>query len=357
MMQEAFNMKRILGLILVCCLVFSLFAEALAEPNWEITQQTKIETNTKKKTITLSVKVKSKGKIQYKWVFVNPENPEDTVTGKKISSDKRFKGIKVSGATKNKLVLSKIPEALHGWSVYCHLYSSNAYFLDTDPVVISVPGLEPIENAEASSGKSGDEGETTADSKDTAKKEEGGETGDEEEGDYVPAEPKDFTVTANGKYLFKIDSLGNPEGTEGASSLTFTDSGNVAVRSEEAFRSWTVNGVRFEPEGEINGFKMFNLSSDTSISLKVAAKTAASAKIDESVTLQVTCQGCSFTYLPKGLKKATQGEVPSGAVIYVFADSSEAAASGYSINGGEAQSPGASSIQVTVTEDTTIAVR
>ena len=38
------------GLIMVFCLVFSLFAEAMAEPKWEITEQTKAETNEKKKS-------------------------------------------------------------------------------------------------------------------------------------------------------------------------------------------------------------------------------------------------------------------------------------------------------------------
>ena len=101
---------------------------------------------------------------------------------------------------------------------------------------------------------------------------------------------------------------------------------------------------------------MLNLSSDTSVSLKVAAKTAASATVDESNMLTVTCKGCTFTYLRGGLKKVASGEVPSGAVIYVFADSFDAAANGYVINGGEALNPGAASIQVTVTENTEIVV-
>ena len=36
-------MKRIVGLVLVFCLVFSMIAEAVAEPKWEITQQTKVK--------------------------------------------------------------------------------------------------------------------------------------------------------------------------------------------------------------------------------------------------------------------------------------------------------------------------
>ena len=348
-------MKRIVSLILILCLMCSFAAEALAAAKWEITQQTKCTTT--KKSVTISVKVKGKG-VKYQWIFVNPDDPDDTVTGKNLAKDKRFKGIKVSGYTKNKIVLTKVPEALHGWTVYCHLYS-NAYKMDTDPVAVAVYGLdEPEQPVKAASDESEGQAETKDEkSEETAaskEKKSDDENGDEEE---AAPEPVEFTVTANGKYLFRTDSLGNPEGDEGASSLTFTGSGNVAVKSEDAFRSWTVNGVRFEPEEEISSFRLFNLSSDTSISVKVATKTAASAKVDESVSLHVTCTGCTFTYLPKGLKKATEGEVPSGAVIFVVADSSEAASKGYSINGGEARNPGASSIQVTVTEDTQITVQ
>ena len=345
-------MKRILGLILVFCLVFSFFAEALAEPKWEITEQPTCKAT--KKTVTLSIKVKGKG-IKYQWVFVNPEDPDDTVTGKNLAKDKRFKGIKVAGYTKNKIVLSKVPEALHGWSAYCHLYS-NAYKMDSEPVVIELFGMDSVDKPEKPASDDG-EGEDTGEDKTPAEdKEDDGESG-EDEGEEPAADSRDFTVSANGKYLFKVDSMGNPEGDEAVSSLTFTDSGNVAVRSEEPFKSWTVNGVRFEPDDEITGFKLFNLSADTSISLKKAVKTAATANVDESVVLKVTCQGCSFTYLPKGLKRVTSGDVPSGALIYVFADSYDSAANGYVINGGEPQNLGAASMQVTITEDTEIVVR
>lgn len=362
-------MKRIIGLVLVFCLVFSLAAEAVAAPKWEITEQTKIEVNEKKKTLTISVKVKAKSRVNYQWVFTNPEDPNDTTTGKKIVKDSRFKGIKITSPTKSKITLSKIPEALNGWTVHCHLYS-NAYTLDTDPVVITVPGMEPPappeEKPAADDGEGGDEGETAApapaeETKSEDAKAEKPAAGDEGEGESEDEgsapEYKDFTVSANGKYLFKVDSKGNPEGDEGVSSLTFTGSGNVAVKSEQPFTSWTVNGVRFEPADEVTGFKMFNLSADTSISLKTAVKTAASANVDESTLFTITCKGCSFTYAPKGLKSAKEGQVPSGAVIYVFADSTDAAANGYSINGGEAQNPGAMSMQITVTEDMEIVAK
>ena len=355
LMQEAFKMKRIVGLIMVFCLVFSLFAEAMAEPKWEITEQTKAETNEKKKTVTLTVKVKGKG-IKYQWVFVNPEKPEDTVTGKNLPKDKRFKGVKISGYTKNKVVLSKIPDALNGWKVYCHLYS-NAYKLDTEPVVITVPGQGSDKTKDSKGKETKDSKDKNAASSKDTKKSGGEEEEDEEEKPEDAIEPVEFTVRANGKYLYKADSMGNPEGDEAVSSLTFTGSGNVVVKSADPFKSWSVNGVRFEPETELNTFKLLNISGETSISLKAATKSAASAKVDESISLNVTCKGCTFTYLPKGLKSVTEGSVPSGAVIFVVADNSDSAANGYSINGGEAQKPGASSIQVTVTQDTEIVVK
>jgi len=356
-------MKRIIGLILVLCLVFSIIAEAVAEPKWEITQQPKLTMKEKKgkaTSITITIKVKSKGsKVQYKWVFVDPADPGRTSTGKKVAKEiKELKGLVVKGATTNKLTLTKIPDALNGWTIYCHVYA-NADSLDSDPVVITLPGMEPpadagnpdAEDSEGEDAKS----EETASAKETkASDEEGGE--DEEEDEGTSEESKEFTVSASGNVLYKADSMGNPDG-DAVSSLTFTGSGNVVVKSEEPFKSWTVNGVRFEPEEEISSFRMLNLSSDTSISLKVAAKTAASAKVDESNMLTVTCKGCTFTYLKGGLKKVASGEVPSGAVIYVVADSYDAAANGYVINGGEAQNPGAASMQVTVTEDTEIVLK
>ena len=255
------------------------------------------------------------------------------------------------------VALTKIPDALNGWSVYCHLYS-NAYKMDTDPVVITLPGMEPPaesegEGKDSEGGEEAKSGKTEETAEKKASDEEGGE---DEEDEGATEEPKEFTVSASGNILYKADSMGNPDG-DAVSSLTFTGSGNVVVKSEDPFKSWTVNGVRFEPEEEISSFKMLNLSSDTSISLKVAAKTAASAKVDESNMLTVTCKGCTFTYLRGGLKKVASGKVPSGAVIYVFADSFDAAANGYVVNGGEAQSQGAASMQVTVTEDTEIVVK
>jgi len=361
-------MKRIVGLILVLCLVLSVVAEAVAEPKWEITQQTKITVKEKKgkaTSITISVKAKGKG-IKYQWVFVDPENPERTSTGKKVAKAiKELKGLVVKGPTTNKITLTKIPDALNGWKVYCHLYS-NAYKLDTDPVVIVLPGQEaPEQPEETASGKDKEESKETKkdekasakNTKDSKEAKDSKETKEAEEAvGESEEEPTGFTVSANGKFLFEADSSGKAKGKEAVSSLNFPDKINVAVKSENPIKSWTINGIRFEPEEEINSFSLLKLTSDTAISLKRAAKTAASAKVDESNMVKVACEGCTFTYLMGGLKRVTEGKVPSGAVIYVMADSSEAAANGYMINGDEAQNAGDSSIQLTVTEDTKVVV-
>ena len=360
-------MKRIVGLILVFCLVFSLFAEALAVPKWEIVEQTKCETNEKKKTVSLSVKVKGKG-IKYQWVFVNPEDPEDKVTGKNLSKDKRFKGIKVKDYAKSKIILSKVPEALHGWYAYCHLYA-NAYKLDTNPVTVQLPGMTPAPEPDISKFTLEDtltpaleKEKEDAELKEAKKKWTEEETYEyvmkRAEGDLYEPELKEITVSANGKYLYKLDIMGNPESEEAASSVTLIDSGNVAVKTDTPLKSFSINGVRIEPEEELTSFKLYNINTDTALSLKTASKGAvASEKVDDSVTYTITCTGCSFTYMPKGLKSVTEGEVPSGAMIYVFADKSDAGTGtvGYTINGSEPQYLGASSIQLTVTEDLEIA--
>ena len=69
---------------------------------------------------------------------------------------------------------------------------------------------------------------------------------------------------------------------------------------------------------------------------------------------KVVCKGCTFTYLGAGIRSATQGEVPAGAPINVFADSSDLAKGGYSINGGEPENEGKAGFQFIVNEDVEI---
>ena len=150
--------------------------------------------------------------------------------------------------------------------------------------------------------------------------------------------------------------MGNLKEDKGVSSLTFMNSGSFAVRSDEAIKSWTINGVRFEPQGEVTGFNVMNVTENTTVSLSVARKTAATATVDDSVSCKVTCKNCSFTYMPKELKSASSGEVPSGAVIFVFANNSASVPNGYRINGGEPEYQGLGSFQLTITGDTEISM-
>ena len=405
-------MKRILGIILMVCLVFSLVSEAFAAPDWEIIEQPKCTTT--KKSIVLSIKTKGTG-IKYQWVFVNPEDPDDTVTGKNLP--KKFKAIKVKNYTKSKITLTKVPEELHGWKVYCHLYG-NGYQMDSEPTVVAVYGLEPPEEPESADepddSEEPDEPESADEPEDSDEPATGDEGGDEEapatvgtedgneEDDAEPedeskgeaepeTEPEDetaaepeteaepepekepggFSVTADGAYLFELDSDGNVnEEAEGVSTLSFADAGNFAFRSEEPFSSWFVNGLRFETENEITGFKVFNVTEDTAVALTEAGiRTVASSPdeseafaekepaVDKNASYKVTCKGCSFTCMKAGIASAVEGEVPYGSLIYVFADNSEIAANGYRINGGEPESLGSASIQITVTGNTEIVVK
>ena len=103
------------------------------------------------------------------------------------------------------------------------------------------------------------------------------------------------------------------------------------------------------------GFTLKNITQNLTISAK-AAEAASAAQVDESVQCQVTCTGCTFTYLAGGLKGAVSGSVPAGAVITVMAADTEAAARGYSINGGAVEQVGKNTFRLTITEDTTIVI-
>ncbi len=376
-MQEAFMMKRFLGLILVLCLIFGIAAEAAAAGKPAFTQQPESATTDKKGTVSFSVKVKSNGsKVSYTWYFVNPATGEK-VSGKYLS--KTVKGVKVAKPNTPKVTLKKVPAEMHGWLVYCHI-NGNGYKVDSDQVVLNVYGMEPVsapsaqqeEDTGSEQPAEGGESAEPAEGGETAETAEGGETAEtapeggeasetaaaddaESEGaDYVS---RDITVAASGSFLVPIDSMGKATSDTPVSSLTFTDMGNVSIRSEEPIKSWTINGIRFESENPQNTINLFNVSEDLSISLSAEMKTAASAQVDESVVCKVTCEGCAFTCSTKGIRNATEGEVPSGSLITVFAKDSSALPNGYVINGAEAAYKNKASFQLTVTEDTNITLK
>lgn len=389
--QEAFMMKRFLGLVLALCLILGIAAEAAAAGKPVFSQQPESATTDRKGTVSFSVKVKANGsKVSYTWYFVNPATGEK-VSGKNLS--KTVKGVKVAKPNTPKITLKKVPAEMHGWLVYCHI-NGNGYKQDSDQVVLNVYGMEPVSDPSAQPEEAGEPAagpEQPAEGTETADPAEGGETAEPAPEVGEPAEPaeggetaeavpegaeavepaaaddpesegadyvsRDITVSASAAFLIPIDSMGKATSDTPVSTLTFTDTGNVSIRSEEPIKSWTINGIRFESENPQNTINLFNISEDLTISLSTEQKTAASAQVDESVVCKVTCEGCAFTCATKGIRNATEGEVPSGSLITVFAKDSSALPNGYVINGAEAAYKNKASFQLTVTEDTNITLK
>ena len=350
-------MKKILGLILVLCLVLAVAVNAFAA-KLSITKQPETGTTNKRGTVSFSIKV-SGSVNSITWHFIDPATGTD-YTGKKITS--AIKGLKVANPNSKKITLKNVPESMHGWVVYCHL-NGNGYKLDSDKVMLLVYGKEPpaeMPEIMASSGKdkekeSGEEGKSG----------EEGTPGDESEnGSGEPAEPaeepepKVITVSCNTKALRKLDKSGIAEEGDPVSSLDFGDatSGSFIVTSEEAIKSYTINGVQVEPAEPVNEFRVLNITDSVTLRLKINRVTAASAQVDESHMCKVTCTGCTFSYLRGGIRAAIEGEVPAGAPISIVADSAELAAVGYSVNGAEPINQGMASFRLTVTDDVEITV-
>ena len=320
-------MKKILGLILTLCLVLVLAADAFAAGKPAITKQPESATTSKKGTVSFSVK--TSGSIQsLTWYFVDPVSGK-SYTGKQLP--KAIKGISVSNPNGKKITLKKVPESMHGWTVYCHL-NGNGYKVDSDRVQLLVYNMEPPAEGivPAESGNSSDS------------------NGDSAVGN---------SDNADSKVLRKLDSAGKPVDEAPSSRLEFTNTGSFIVASEDPIISWSVNGIRFEPAEPVNEFKVQNVTSDISLNVKVNRPTVASVQVDESNMCKVTCVGCTFSYLAGKLRSVTAGEVPAGAPINVVADSTELAASGYSINGAEPTNAGLTSFRFIVTEDVEISVK
>ena len=347
-------MKKIISLVLALCLVFALASEAFAAGKPTITKQPETSTTSKKGAVSFSISVK--GTVDsYTWYFINPETGEK-VSGKKLSSV--FKDIKVNSPNSKKISLTHVPDAMHGWSVYCHV-NGNGYKVDSDTVMLLVYGLEPPAGAPADTAPAENTAPApvTADTANAQPADDKSRTPDDGSDEAMPElELKTITVSASSKVLLKLDSVGNVVEGDPVSKLTFDNTGSFLVRSENPIKSWTVNGIRFEPASPVNEFKVMNITEDVALDFKIVRQTAASAEVDASHMCKVSCTGCTFTYHSGGLRSVTEGEVPAGAPIKVIADSSALAANGYSINGGEKEYAGKASFQLTVTEDTTIVV-
>ena len=348
-------MKKILGLILALCIVFAFTADAFAGSKPKIVKQPETATTSKKGTVSFSVKV-SGTVSSITWHFIDPVSGKD-YTGKTLS--KSIKGVRVSNPNGKKITLSKVPESMHGWTVYCHI-NGNAYKVDSDRVMLLVYGMDPPAATEQPSG-SGNEEKTDEKPEEKSEKKPDDDSEpanlDAVEFDEGELENRTIAVTSTAANLRKLDTAGHVVEGDPVSRLEFQNTGSFIVSSEEAIKSWTINGVRYEPSQPVQEIRILNVTGDMSIDLNIARATAASAEVDESHMCKVTCEGCTFTYLRSGLRSVTEGEVPAGAPIRISADSPEHAANGYSVNGGEAQNQGLPSFQLTVTEDVTIVAK
>lgn len=374
-------MKRILGLILVLCLVFSVAAECFAAGKPEFKKQPQSATTNKKGTVKFSCKVTGAEAIT--WYFVNPATGEK-ISGKKLVNT--FPKIKVSNPNSQNITLKKVPDEMHGWYVYCHV-AGGGYKTNSKMVVLNIYGKDPApepENADdipeaapapapaAEDSSSTNNSKNTKNSKNskkkqnepepfvdlgdgTAKTDDGYLLSTDDENDKgidrtdVEIADKPITVTASAKVLYKVSSLGKVEDTEPSKTLDFINSGNFLVKSEDPIKKWTINGMRIEPAEPVYEFKVMNVTSSVSLNLTIA-RTAASQNLDTSNMVNVTCEGCTFTFMPS-LISVSSGSVPAGANITVI---SKGAPDGYSINGAAPEHAGKVSFRLQVTEDTVI---
>ena len=135
-------MKRIFALIMILCLGLSLVTEALAA-KLEITGQPETATTSKKGEVSFSITVKGTPS-SCTWYFVNPKTGKKT-SGKRLP--KKFKGLKVTGANRQKITLKHVPEDMHGWLVYCQIGGGSK--VQSDYALLLVYGMEVTEEMTA----------------------------------------------------------------------------------------------------------------------------------------------------------------------------------------------------------------
>ena len=338
-------MKRILGIVLALCLVLTLCTDAFAASKVKITKQPKTSTTTKKGSV--SFQIAFSGKANITWYFIDPEEPDKPYSGKTIKT--KFKNLKVSSPNGKKITLSKVPDEMHGWTVYAHL-NGNGYKLDSERVQLLVYGKEAPDEGPIDGPDSDDDSSSKSSSSNKT-------SDSDDSGDSETEEQKSFTISCNEKALRKIDASGAAEETDPVTRITFTSMTSFEVKTEETFTSWTANGVRYEVAEPINGFKIQNLTSDLSLNLKIARATEADAQRDESHMCSVKCVGCTFTSLQDNLRGATDGKVPAGTVIMVTADTAELRDAGYKINGDAPINMGLVSFRYTVKDDVEISTK
>ena len=352
-------MKKYLAFLLILCIVFAFAANAFAASKPTITKQPESATTNKKGSVSFSVSVK--GKVaSYTWYFVNPATGEK-ISGSKLSGS--VKGVKVSKPNSKKVTLSNVPESMHGWEVYCHI-NGNGYKVDSERVLLLVYGMEPpagtasadTTDQEQPAAEQAPAEQPAAEQPPVEQTQAETETAEPVDPDTVAVEPEDRTITVSSgsSVLRRLDAFGNVIESDPVSSLEFQNTGSLIVSSEEPIKSWTVNGIRFEPEEPLKEFKMLNVSENISVNIDVVRSSTITNELDYDHMCKVTCKGCTFTFLSSGIRSATEGEVPAGAQIRILADSPDNVSKGYSFNGQEPQNQNKTSFVYTVTADVEI---
>ena len=343
-------MKKIFAVLLALSLLLGAFSVASAAGAGapKIQKQPTSQTTDKKGKVTFSFRATNFSPEESSWHFIDPATGREYTGPELREAMAEVKGFKLTVSNgKQVLTLTGVPESMHGWEVFVRLVNKG-YEIDTDHVRLWYYGLDQTDEPSAPAGsETGPSGNGTEN-----------ETGNGNSGaGDAPEElagAGTITVTASKATLYPLDSDGNPLEDQGASSLTFVGSGSVAVRSDREVQYWTVNGIRIEPMSDVTGFVLKNITSDLSISAKYAKSASSADEIDPDNPCMVTCTGCIFTYHAGGLRSVSSGEVPCGATITVFCESTDAAAKGYRINGGEPEHAGSASFRLKIEDDTVI---
>jgi len=336
-------MKRLISFMLVLTLVLTCAGVALAASP-KITQQPVTQTVKAGGKVTFTVKAKNAESIT--WYFTNPETGE-TTTGRKLSSV--VKGVKVVHPNSLSITLKKVPEEMHGWTLYCHIGPKNSG-VNSDEVMILIAGKEVPETAKTTTKKT-----SSSDDSDKDSDKDSDETAAEPTATPVP-EPKDITIKASKVQLFAVNDGMEPQGSavekltfEGGKAASFYVS--LPEETEGYIEYLSLGSIRLTPAGDIRGMAIKGWTDSCTVKVKVRTQTQAEAEAEAATLCKVTCENCRFT----GYKSsyAASGSVPAGTTITVAA-SGGLIAEGYSINGAEATHQNETTFQLVIDGDTTI---
>lgn len=183
---------------------------------------------TVKKGKNATFKAAAEGDTGITWRLVSPDGDEEFLV-KDVG--KYFKGVTVSGKNSDALTLKKIPESMHGWSVYC-TYANKAGRVVTRNAYIWISGMEQTVNTASGSGRNGLNVETWDDDDDDGY--------DDEPGTYTYTGSLALTLSVSGATLTANGYKGN--------KVDFTDAGKISfkVSASNTPAYWVINGARYD---------------------------------------------------------------------------------------------------------------